>query len=210
MWSRRNWNRCKPAWSLIILVWISFSETTQKNFNELKSFCLRNKAKASTNGTSCLISLLVAVKTGRRVSWLCKLPLAKNNPELVVGKQCLVWNLQINLGILLWIYSSCSMMLHLFVQLVFGKQANGLASQDLLEKYFHDGLLVDDLIARKTEQGLYESNPDFPSREDLAKTMYIYMIYVYIENLDCFNHFYQRHKYSPRRIFGSFGAGTPL
>ncbi len=52
------------------------------------------------------------------------------------------------------------------------KQANGLASQDLLEKYFHDALLVDDLIARKTEQGLYESNPDFPSREDLAKTIY--------------------------------------
>lgn len=40
-------------------------------------------------------------------------------------------------------------------------------SEDLLERYAHDPLLVDDLIARKTEQGLYESNPDFPLREEI-------------------------------------------
>ena len=38
-------------------------------------------------------------------------------------------------------------------------------SKELTDKY-GDGDVVQDLIDRKTKSGQYESNPDFPSRED--------------------------------------------
>lgn len=68
--------------------------------------------------------------------------------------------------------------------------------KDLMEKY-NDATLVDDLVARKTEAGLWVSNPDFPNNQD-APCSILFLLPVFMGTYTTINPLLASRKWTGR------------
>ena len=65
-----------------------------------------------------------------------------------------------------------------------------------MEKY-NDATLVDDLVARKTEAGLWVSNPDFPNNQD-APCSILFLLPVFMGTYTTINPLLASRKWTGR------------